>query len=96
MMYTEKQIKSFRFQMVGSRYRHFKGGVYIVTDIAVHTETGELMIIYKSVDDPDKIWCRPLDMFISNVDTDKYPDVTHQVKRFTPIRDGKVISSQVE
>ena len=80
-----EEIESMRFQMVGTKYRHFKGGIYVVTDIAVHTETGEIMVIYKDVNDSSKVWCRPLDMFISNVDTDKYPAVVHQEKRFIPI-----------
>ena len=33
--------------MVGRRYKHFKGRIYIVTDIAVHTESDEIMVIYK-------------------------------------------------
>ena len=80
-----EEIEPMRFQMVGTKYRHFKGGIYVVTDIAVHTETGEIMVIYKDVNDSSKVWCRPLDMFISNVDTNKYPAVIDQTKRFIPI-----------
>ena len=88
MWCTIKEIESMRSKMVGTMYRHFKGGVYLVTDIAVHTETGEIVVIYKDAIDSSKVWCRPLDMFLSNVDTDKYPAYVYQTKRFTPICDG--------
>ena len=54
--------------MVGRRYKHFKGRTYIVTDIAVHTESDEIMVIYKCFTDPLVTWCRPLAMFTSDVD----------------------------
>ena len=73
--------------IVGFRYRHFKGGIYIVTDIAVHSETEEPMVIYYSCDHPDYVWCRPLSMFLSEVDREKYPDVK-QVMRFERIGDA--------
>lgn len=38
-MKIQKEVNSMRDSMVGFRYRHFKGGIYIVTDIAVHSET---------------------------------------------------------
>lgn len=73
----EKLIKN----MVGRRYKHFKGRIYIVNDIAVHTESDEIMVIYKCFTDPLVTWCRPLSMFTSDVDRKKYPNVK-QKKRF--------------
>lgn len=54
------------------RYRHFKGNEYIVTDIGIHTETGEQMVIYYDCKDPSKIWVRPLHMFIERVKQNEY------------------------
>ena len=48
---------------VGGKYRHFKGNVYEVTGFAKHSETGEKLVIYRSVNNPDDIWARPYDMF---------------------------------
>lgn len=73
-------IIAMRKEIVGYKYRHFKGGLYLVTELAVHTETGEPMVIYKSVENPDLVWCRPLDMFISEVDYEKYPDVKQALR----------------
>ena len=61
-----------------------KGTVYLVTDIAVHSETAEPMVIYKIFDNPDLVWCRPLDMFLSEVDHEKYQEVK-QLMRFERI-----------
>jgi hypothetical protein len=40
-------LEKLKDSMVGRRYKHFKGRVYVVTDIAVHTESDEIMVIYK-------------------------------------------------
>ena len=53
-------------------YRHFKGNLYIILDFATHTETGETLVIYKALEF-DKIWARPLKIFESEVDREKYP-----------------------
>ena len=64
----------------GQIYRHFKGNMYEVLAIAMHTETMEEMVVYKEVDG-EKTYARPLDMFISKVDKEKYTDVS-QTFRF--------------
>lgn len=79
--------KELRNEFVGFRFRHFKGNIFPVTDIAVHTETGEPMVIYKDENDSSKVWCRPLEMFTSEVDHDKYPDVKQKM-RFEKINDN--------
>ena len=83
-MKVQEEISDIASEMIGFRYRHFKGGIYIVTDIAVHSETEEPMVVYKTFDQPDLVWCRPLSMFVSEVDHEKYPDV-EQVMRFERI-----------
>lgn len=65
----------------GKIYRHFKGNRYLVLCIAMHTETLEDMVIYQDVSDESKIYARPLEMFQSKVEKDKYPDVL-QTYRF--------------
>ena len=65
---------------VGKMYTHFKGNVYKVLYIALHTETNEDMVIYQDVKDVSKIYARPYDMFISEVDHDKYPEVKQRYR----------------
>lgn len=74
-------LEELRDSMAGRRYRHFKGRIYIVTDLAVHTESDEIMVIYKCFADPIVTYCIPLSMFTSDVDRKKYPNVK-QKKRF--------------
>lgn len=79
-MEMQQKIQGIKEEMVGSRYRHFKGGVYIVSGIAVHSETEEPMVIYKNFDDPTFVWARPLSMFLSEVDHAKYPEVKQKFR----------------
>ena len=65
----------------GGLYRHFKGMYYYVLDVATHSETGELLMVYQKLYDNRDLYVRPLDMFLSDVDREKYPDVV-QEKRF--------------
>lgn len=77
---VQKKIANAKENMIGYKFRHFKGKVYIVKDIAIHSETAEPMVIYTRFDEPLDIWCRPLDMFCSEVDHEKYPEVTQKFR----------------
>ena len=54
--------------VVGGLYKHFKGGSYVVLNIAHDHETFEELVVYKQLHDTQHVWVRPLKMFIENVD----------------------------
>lgn len=54
-------------------YRHFKGDYYLVEDIAHCSETGEPYVVYRKLYGDGGLWIRPLDMFMGEVDREKYP-----------------------
>lgn len=67
-------------------YRHFKGNLYLVLDKAYDSETEQLYVVYRALYGDNKLWIRPLDMFLSEVDHEKYPDV-EQTYRFERVKD---------
>lgn len=48
-------------------YRHYKGDLYIVEDIATHSETLEKMVIYRALYGDNKLWVRPYSLFVDEV-----------------------------
>ncbi len=52
------------------KYRHYKGGMYKVIGVAIHTETGEELVIYTALTKQGGevgLWARPKSMFIEVV-----------------------------
>ncbi|MDO4503408.1 MAG: DUF1653 domain-containing protein [Coriobacteriia bacterium] len=61
-------------------YRHFKGDLYLVEDVARHSETDEELVIYRKLYGDCSLWVRPKDMFLSEVDRVKHPDVEQRCR----------------
>ncbi|MCI5582766.1 MAG: DUF1653 domain-containing protein [Anaeroplasma sp.] len=55
-------------------YRHFKGDYYLVEDIAFDSETKAEMVVYRRLYGDGTLWVRPKEMFLSEVDHNKYPN----------------------
>ncbi len=75
-----KETKETPVEITAGRYRHYKGNEYEVLGFAKHTETGEKLVIYMSVDNSGDVWARPYDMFAESVTVDG-----KSVKRFTKL-----------
>jgi len=64
----------------GKEYVHFKNRRYKVLAIARHSETDERYVVYQAMYGTKEVWVRPYEMFNSEVDHVKYPDVMQQYR----------------
>ena len=94
---NEISIATWRGFIKGSIVKHFKREtlskeeleknqnmyLYEIVGIAEHTETKELIMVYKALYGKQTLYARPLSIFMSEVDHTKYPTIK-QKYRFVP------------
>ncbi len=61
-------------------YKHFKGDYYLVQDVANDSETKQSFVVYRRLYGDGSLWIRPLEMFLSEVDHEKYPNVKQKYR----------------
>ena len=61
-------------------YKHFKGDYYLVEGLAKDSETKKDVVVYRRLYEDRGLWVRPLDMFLSEVDHEKYPNVKQKYR----------------
>ena len=65
-------------RMIGRVVTRFKGKDYLVLDVAEHTETGEVLVIYKALYGANNVYARPINKFLSEVEHKKYRNTTQK------------------
>ena len=70
---------------IGKIYKHFKGKLYQVLDIVNDSESNndaeyKKIVIYRALYGEHLTWARPYDMFMSEVDREKYPNIKQQYR----------------
>lgn len=69
-MENKVEFKEILYPMIGGKYKHYKGGYYEVIGMANHSETGEAMVVYKSLLFGG-VYVRPLKMWFETVKIEK-------------------------
>ena len=61
-------------------YKHFKGDLYLVEDIAIHSETMEKYVVYRALYGESELYVRPYNSFLGKVNRAKYPNATQEYR----------------
>lgn len=77
--------------VVGGIYRHYKGGLYKVLSISLHSETLEKLVIYETLyENPaGRYWARPIDMFNGSVEING-----QSLERFSLVEEGSSVTTE--
>ena len=73
-------VRHFKRETLSPEERAQNKYLYRIIGTATHSETGESMMVYQPMYDGQGMYVRPLDMFLSEVDHEKYPQIRQKYR----------------